>query len=245
MIKFFRQIRYNLMNQNKASKYFKYAIGEIILVVIGILIALSINNWNEEINSKKKERLALIEILTDLEYNIVELDSVKSRRLGLLKSVNALEILIETMETNKPYHDSLGIYFNTANSYDEADFKISGYNSLNSIGMDLIEDPKIRSSIGQYFTSSIADYKSAFNEVVKDFHEYMLPFMRKEFTLINMHKENRALIPNDYEALKNNKEYIQSLRTFLDVQSYYLNVLNLNLDNAVKLKQDMKEYINE
>ena len=47
MIKFFRKIRYNLMEQNKTGKYFKYAIGEIILVVIGILIALSINNWNE------------------------------------------------------------------------------------------------------------------------------------------------------------------------------------------------------
>ena len=52
MIKFFRKIRYNLMEQNKTGKYFKYAIGEIVLVVIGILIALSINTWNEErINS--------------------------------------------------------------------------------------------------------------------------------------------------------------------------------------------------
>jgi hypothetical protein len=48
VIKFFRTIRLNLMEQNKTSKYFKYAIGEIILVVIGILIALQINNWNEQ-----------------------------------------------------------------------------------------------------------------------------------------------------------------------------------------------------
>ena len=47
MIKFFRKIRQNLLMENKTSKYFKYAIGEILLVVIGILIALSINNWNE------------------------------------------------------------------------------------------------------------------------------------------------------------------------------------------------------
>jgi len=43
MIKFFRKIRYDLMEKNKTKKYFKYAIGEIVLVVIGILIALSIN----------------------------------------------------------------------------------------------------------------------------------------------------------------------------------------------------------
>ena len=47
MIKFFRKIRYDLMEKNKTGKYIKYAIGEIILVVIGILIALSVNNWNK------------------------------------------------------------------------------------------------------------------------------------------------------------------------------------------------------
>mgnify|MGYP000731225644 CR=1 FL=1 len=47
MIKFFRKIRYNLMSENRTGRYLKYAIGEIILVVIGILIALQINNWNE------------------------------------------------------------------------------------------------------------------------------------------------------------------------------------------------------
>ena len=52
MIKFFRHIRKDFMEKNKTGKYLKYAIGEIILVVIGILIALSINNWNE--GRKKK-----------------------------------------------------------------------------------------------------------------------------------------------------------------------------------------------
>jgi len=54
MIKFFRQIRFDLMEKNKTGKYLKYAIGEIVLVVIGILIALQINNWNE---NQKKEKL--------------------------------------------------------------------------------------------------------------------------------------------------------------------------------------------
>jgi hypothetical protein len=47
MIKFFRKIRQNLLMENKTGKYFKYVIGEIVLVFIGILIVLSINNWNQ------------------------------------------------------------------------------------------------------------------------------------------------------------------------------------------------------
>ena len=66
MIKFFRKIRYNLMSENKTGKYLKYAIGEIVLVVIGILIALSINNWNEGRKNQRKARAHLEAIRADL-----------------------------------------------------------------------------------------------------------------------------------------------------------------------------------
>ena len=60
MIKFFRHIRRSLINQNNMGKYFKYAIGEILLVVIGILIALQINNWNEGRKTHAKELEILV-----------------------------------------------------------------------------------------------------------------------------------------------------------------------------------------
>ena len=69
MIKFFRKIRQNLLSKGKTGKYFKYAIGEIILVVIGILIALQINNWNDENNLLRKETSLLIEMKSNLELD--------------------------------------------------------------------------------------------------------------------------------------------------------------------------------
>ena len=59
MINFFRKIRKKLADDNKPLKYMRYAIGEIMLVVIGILIALSINNWNEYNKERTKEKEAL------------------------------------------------------------------------------------------------------------------------------------------------------------------------------------------
>jgi len=59
MINFFRKTRKKLINDNKPLKYARYAIGEIVLVVIGILIALQINNWNEIAKDRKEELLAL------------------------------------------------------------------------------------------------------------------------------------------------------------------------------------------
>ena len=69
MINFFRRIRQNLLAEGKTGKYFKYAIGEIILVVIGILIALQINNINEEKKNRVKEKIILETILSDLKTN--------------------------------------------------------------------------------------------------------------------------------------------------------------------------------
>ncbi len=75
MIKFFRKIRQNLLIENKTGKYFKYAIGEIILVVIGILIALQINNWNENRKAEKIELTYLIRLKNDLEKDTLYLEN--------------------------------------------------------------------------------------------------------------------------------------------------------------------------
>ena len=69
MFKFFRKIRKNLINENKTSKYLKYAIGEIVLVVLGILIALQINNWNENRKDRILEKEYLTRIKSDLEID--------------------------------------------------------------------------------------------------------------------------------------------------------------------------------
>lgn len=73
MIKFFRNIRQNLLNEGKTSKYFKYALGEIILVVAGILIALQINNWNQQRIEQDKEQTYLTNIKRDLENQLISI----------------------------------------------------------------------------------------------------------------------------------------------------------------------------
>jgi len=106
MIKFFRKIRYHLMEKSKTGKYFKYAIGEIILVVIGILIAISINNWNENrknISKKEKELKALqIEFTSNLnQLNIVlsydEIVLKSTKRLLQLNPENIIEMTSDSM----------------------------------------------------------------------------------------------------------------------------------------------------
>ena len=78
MFKFFRHIRYTLMETGKTGRYLKYAIGEIILVVIGILIALSINNWNEVRKSKLKSQVYVSKIINDLIKDTLNINELIS-----------------------------------------------------------------------------------------------------------------------------------------------------------------------
>ena len=86
MIKFFRKIRYNLMSENKTGKYLKYAIGEIILVMIGILLALQVNNWNTNRTQKQKENLLLTDLNKEFKINKTQLDSVLKAHYSSMKS---------------------------------------------------------------------------------------------------------------------------------------------------------------
>ncbi|WP_430468012.1 DUF6090 family protein [Winogradskyella ouciana] len=106
MIKFFRRIRYKLMEQNKTSKYFKYAIGEIVLVVIGILIALSINNWNEKQKEKNQIRNIYARIVKDFENSSKEIErdvAVMEARFSLMDRIIREEVNRDSLLTNTDY----------------------------------------------------------------------------------------------------------------------------------------------
>lgn len=90
MIKFFRQVRQRLLSENKFSRYLLYAIGEILLVVVGILIALNINNSNELKKQRAQELNYLKNIKTDLQLNIAHLDNYIESRQTAINSANEI-----------------------------------------------------------------------------------------------------------------------------------------------------------
>ncbi|MBT5427884.1 MAG: hypothetical protein HOK84_16890 [Bacteroidetes bacterium] len=90
MIPFFRTIRKKLADDNKPIKYLRYAIGEIVLVVIGILIAIQINNWNEANKRREKELHYLTNIKTDLYLNIKQIDSYITKRNEQIESASTM-----------------------------------------------------------------------------------------------------------------------------------------------------------
>ncbi len=90
MIKFFRKIRQNLLMENKTSKYFKYAIGEIVLVVFGILIALQVNNWNNNRLENNRAHHFMEKLETQIEDNLTRVEMVLDNKQKHVKITNQL-----------------------------------------------------------------------------------------------------------------------------------------------------------
>lgn len=103
MIKFYRRIRQKMIIKNKFSKYLIYAIGEIVLVVIGILIALFINNKNQTYQTEKKANTLLLEVLEDLEHTIL---SSNTQLVVYSEKQKGFDLVIGNRLTLKDYADS-------------------------------------------------------------------------------------------------------------------------------------------
>ena len=137
MIKFFRKIRYDLMEKNKTGKYFKYAIGEIALVVIGILIALQINNWNEERKNKIKESVYLEGIKSDLTRDIKYIQFLIPKNNSWTQNYATLDSLAK-IKSNKIFVIEFSEIFNLSRQIYTFYPRVGSYSSLiseNSAGL--------------------------------------------------------------------------------------------------------------
>ena len=144
------------MEQNKTSKYFKYAIGEIILVVIGILIALQINNWNEQRKESKKEQQILLSLKEEFQQNIKELSFDHNINLGCLKAIITLLNFDSSREFETRFLDSL---MGQAYNFATFDARLGVINDISSSGnLELISDSNLRYALNQW-TGELNDYK--------------------------------------------------------------------------------------
>ena len=156
MINFFRKIRKNLADDNKPLKYMRYAVGEIVLVVIGILFALQINNWNEE----RKERLLETKILKEIVSNLnIDLIGIRDD-IAIMDSVNlACHDIILFMETDSTPSES--IYYNAPKIRENLHFdpNKSGYSLLISKGVEIILNDSLGGAISNLYESSYPYYR--------------------------------------------------------------------------------------
>lgn len=151
MAKIFRKIRFDLMERNKTANYLKYAIGEIVLVVIGILIALQINNWNE--NRKEQQTLNNIYVLVaeDLKSDIDEVTNVINAEKPREQIIDKI---LDGKMTESEFRDCKQC-MSLINGYPDWAVDQRGFNLLNNSDL---EKNSLQLMITQFYTKYLVEF---------------------------------------------------------------------------------------
>lgn len=230
MIKFFRRIRKHLLNQNKVGKYLLYAIGEIALVMVGILLALQVNNWNEKGKLTRHELKMLDElystILVDIKFQKLQIDTNKS-------SVYSAEIISRSINKRLPYFDSLSYHFSNFITRSKSFVADNAYQNAKKYGLDFIINDSLQQELIWTYERN-ANYLEELNER-DNLYEYNIAvplltelFDRVDFSedlsrfnsIINFSQPSFSLKPKseniypiDYKALMKNNKFQNVVKT--------------------------------
>ena len=247
MIKFFRKIRYDLMEKNKTGKYLKYAIGEIVLVVIGILIAIQVNNWNIERIDKNKEVKYLKNISLDLEKDLASLEYQIEFREGriigdkkLIKQINGMLVDNVTELTKNVVNSLMAERFTpTNNTY----LELSNSGNLSLISNDSIkllllelEELYKRNHFGIEHESF--DYQEYISKPIFKYTntDQLFPVYTGEKTI-----EEQKITMDNFKALFENTEYKNGLFIIGLVSNEMISIYK----EIVTKSEEIIEFINE
>lgn len=178
MIKLFRNIRQKQISESRFGKYMLYAIGEIILVVIGILIALSLNNWNEN----RKTRIFEHEILTLIDQNLEQDSTLVS--IELSKSKEAIMLTDRLLErvSQKDYSDSLNFWMGKIISFERFKSQSSAFEVLKAKGIENISDKELQVGLISYYDENLFKLYESLNDVLNSFNNDWIPVVKSDFS---------------------------------------------------------------
>jgi len=187
------------MSENKTGKYFKYAIGEILLVVIGILIALQINNWNENRKNETFEN----EILTQIRANIIK-DKLVLKNYAV-NGENALVSIDKILEEDFSIqvNDSVKYWLGDVVRFDRYRALSNAYEVLKSQGIDKVTNKQLQFLLGMYYDDQSVAVNVACNDLEKMFINDWIPILKKN---VVTHNFGQLVDLQDYSGLKNGGE---------------------------------------
>lgn len=203
MLHFFKQIRQRLLVGNRISKYLLYAAGEILLVVMGILIAFQVEKWNERNKETDTEILLLTELVENLHSDIEDMNAnISYHQQGIWSA----ETILRAFREGLPYHDSLSKHFVRLNP--KFLVTMTAYNNLNQIGMRILQNDSLRKEIIYHYQHNYelllgwneGLYNLWFDDAAKIYDTYFRKFQYRI-----------GAVPYDFEALRRNDKYINHL----------------------------------
>jgi len=214
-----------MIKENKVSKYILYAIGEIVLVVVGILIALQINNWNEDRKVLKQETQIYTEIKSDLLQTRNDIQQTISWHKEILKSNQQL---LFDIYNKKPYSDTIYELFTDSGSEFQVIPKTSAFENLKNIGLNTLSNDSLRISITNLYQLDLKRLEDDFGLKNSNFDisEQLFPYQTKYLVADSSEPKNYGFKYSDTISVYNLK--IKDYDKFL-IDNDLLKTLQLTL----------------
>ncbi|WP_445385853.1 DUF6090 family protein [Robiginitalea sp. IMCC44478] len=238
MIRFFRNIRQRLLTENKFSKYLLYAIGEIILVMIGILMALQVNNWNNERADREKEITILKEIQRNLQTNVKQFTEEAKMQGSIVESIS---LIMDQIKNKVPYHDSLGVKYAAIAWTEEFNFANSAFETLKTIGFDLISSDPLRENIIQLFNIRYTRISDVIQKVSVTEHSQLNTLYLK---YIEFDEQGKAIVVDSEKLFKDTEftNMLSSRRIWkIDIISTYKELIEESLALSEMIDRELKQ----
>ena len=202
MIKFFRHIRKQLLTENKFSKYLLYAVGEIVLVVIGILLALQINTWNEGKKNQKEAHKILLQLKHEFETNNELIDTCIEFQRRRLKAIERFKDGFEP--TKNLSADSLKILVSDLGSDWKYEPVKNNIESVISSGkINLIQNDSIKNEI-RYWGTAINKYNDLYESQDELYNKNILPILSENYPMFEFDPKHDSTFEANTDAIFNN-----------------------------------------
>ena len=239
MLTFFRSIRKGLLEGGRTSKYLLYAIGEIALVVIGILIALQINNWNESRKANKFENDLLAELRQSIIYDYSEIERALG---GNQKSKSSCQTILAHFDQKLPYHDSLDFHFWKANHWWQLNLRHTAFENTKSNGLHFIQDDSLRMLLTRVYENDVKWWDDTDRRLAQYHYNVVEPYILNLFESTALASDMR---PHDYNKLRTDQGYRTILNTNIGNREWFEGIVKSRfLEGLRELDRRLHKEIN-
>ena len=218
MIRFLKKIRIRLLKQGQTKKYLLYAIGEIFLIVVGILIALQVNNINSKYQEKKRENV----ILSELEKNLIkDFKGITFDIETYATAIKACEQVLKNLNNDTRAIDSLGsFYFNLLLNAAFAP-NVTTYENLKSFGIDKVSNDKIREQITQLYSEKYTFLSRIEQDITTPY--FFITFVPSLQENLETDRVRKKAWPVNFKSLSKNHLFKEQLKTRIRHIEYMIN----------------------
>lgn len=234
MINIFRKVRKKLISQNRVTKYIIYAIGEILLVMIGILLAFQVNKWNEN----KKANILEKDLIKEIKFGLIsDLNDVNSNIEGQQEVIKNQQLVINWIQSDKEYQDTIAksLAFTYRATYFAA--YDGPYETLKQIGMRRIHNDSLRNQISNLYNLVYPNYRK-FDNIYEGMQMGMFEKSAEHLSEI---AGTQLIIIKNIDRFKSDNKYLFALKTTKNIGEVLINQGMIPTKNSIEFTLELIE----